>query len=421
MGANYSGIPLSLALAEVGFPTTIFDTSSEKISSLNRRESPITDVSSENVKRMIECGKLKASNDPDVLSAGNVIIICLPTAGKKTREPDHQQVLEAAEAIASRMAPGTLVILESTTLPCFTREQLIPRLANGKLQEGEDFFVAVAPERADPGNKNFTLANVPRVIGANSKSSAIVAKELYSHVTSAVVSVSNTDTAEMAKLLESAFRAVNYAVANEMVTMCQTLGVDTCEVIQAAATKPFGFMAFSPGPGIGGQTTHSERGYVSSSRSPMPASRLLDLADNVSARMPELVVDRVRDALNDRGQPVRGTKVLVVGVTYKPNISDMADSPALDIIEMLRARGAFVSYSDPYVYELSPASTKGAIGSPVRRVELEKARAFDCVLIVTDHACVDLENLVNEAPLIVDARNATSRFRTAHRDKIYTL
>jgi UDP-N-acetyl-D-glucosamine dehydrogenase len=416
VGAGYVGLPLAVEAAKAGFPTVAYDRARDKVELLSRGVSYIKDVRTTILEPLVRAGTLRASADPDVLGEADVVIICVPTPLNKTRDPDNSHIMDAADMIADRMRHPQLIVLESTTFPGFTREALLPRLAAGGKRPDEDFFLAFSPERVDPGNRKYFTHNTPKVIGGISKKSLELARAMYGQLIETVVPVSSTDSAEMVKLLENTYRAVNIGLVNEVAIMCQRLGLDTWEVIQAAATKPFGFMPFYPGPGLGGHCIPIDPLYLSWKLKTLKYNaRFIGLADEINSGMPELVVVLVADALNDRRKAVRGAQVLVSGVAYKRDVEDVRESPALDIIELLHRRGAEVAYADPHVPSLR-------IGDhDLRRVPFEEAGQYDCVVIATDHTSVDYGALCERAQLIVDTRNATRAFREKHGGKIVSL
>jgi UDP-N-acetyl-D-glucosamine dehydrogenase len=416
VGAGYVGLPLAVEAAKAGFPTTAYDKAREKVEALARGVSYVKDVPSAALEPLVRSGKLTALADPDVLSEADVVIICVPTPLNKTKDPDNSFIMDAAEMIAARMKRQQLIVLESTTFPGFTREALLPRLSEGGKRPDQDFFLAFSPERVDPGNKTYFTHNTPKVLGAISRKSLEVAQAMYGCFIETLVPVSSTDSAEMVKLLENTYRAVNIALVNEVAIMCARLGLDTWEVVQAAASKPFGFMPFYPGPGLGGHCIPIDPLYLSWKLKTLKYNaRFISLADEVNSSMPEFVVVMIADALNDRRKAVRGSRVLVCGVTYKRDIDDVRESPALDIIELLHRRGAEVQYSDLYVPTLR-------IGDhTLERVAVEEAGAYDCVVITTDHSSVDYARLVERAQLVVDTRNATRALRATHGHKIVSL
>jgi UDP-N-acetyl-D-glucosamine dehydrogenase len=418
VGAGYVGLPLAVEIAQAGYATIAFDKSTKKVEAINAGKSYIDDVPTTTIAALVKAKKLSGSADPDVLAAADAIIICVPTPLNKTKDPDNSYILDAADLIVSRMRPQQLFVLESTTFPGFTSEVLLPKLSSGGLALDKDFFLAFSPERVDPGNAKYHTKNTPKVIGGGSPLSLEHAITLYGKFIEKVVPVSSTDTAEMVKLLENTFRAVNIGLVNEVAIMCGRLGLDTWEVIEAAATKPFGFMPFFPGPGLGGHCIPIDPLYLSWKLKTLKYNaRFIALADEVNSAMPELVVTRVQDALNDRGKAIKGSSILVVGVTYKKDIDDARESPALDVIKLLEARGGQVSYHDRHV---APAALEHE-GIKTPAVGLDNVEQYDCVLITTNHSNVDYEALTKRANLVVDTRNATKDFRRSYRQKIVSL
>jgi UDP-N-acetyl-D-glucosamine dehydrogenase len=416
VGAGYVGLPLAVETAKAGFKTTAYDRARDKVDLLNRGVSYIKDVPTSVLEPLVKAGTLIGSADPDVLGEADTIIICVPTPLNKTKDPDNSFIMDAADMIAPRMKKPQLIVLESTTFPGFTREALLPRLSEGGKKPDEDFFLAFSPERVDPGNKKYFTHNTPKVIGGISKKSFEIARAMYSHFIETIVPVGSTDAAEMVKLLENTFRAVNIGLVNEVAIMCQRLGLDTWDVIQAAASKPFGFMPFYPGPGLGGHCIPIDPLYLSWKLKTLKYNaRFITLADEINSSMPELVVVLVADALNDRKKAVRGSRVLVSGVAYKRDIEDVRESPALDILELLHRRGAEVAYSDPFVPSLR------LVDHELKSVPIEEAGKYDCVVIATDHSSVDYAALVDRAQLVVDTRNATRALRASHAGKIVSL
>ncbi len=416
VGAGYVGLPLAVEVAKAGFRITAYDKSVDKVESLGRGVSYVNDVSSASLAPLVEAGTLDASTDPDVLWAADVVIICVPTPLNKTKDPDNSFILDAAEMLAPRMKRPQLVVLESTTFPGFTREVLLPRFVQAGRKPDEDFFLAFSPERVDPGNPKFFTHNTPKVLGGISPTSLEVAQAMYGHFIETIVPVSSTDSAEMVKLLENTFRAVNIGLVNEVAIMCRRLGLDTWEVLQAAASKPFGFMPFYPGPGLGGHCLPIDPLYLSWKLKTLKYNaRFITLADEINSAMPEVVAVMVADALNARRKAVRGSRILICGVAYKRDIDDVRESPALDIIELLQRRGAEVAYSDLY----APSIRVGEL--QLKHTPLEEAGRFDCVVITTDHRNVDYAALVERAQLVVDTRNATRALRAQYPDKIVSL
>ena len=410
IGLGYVGLPLVVEFAANGFKGIGFEVDQRKAAQINAGTSYIGDVPSLRVKELVSAGKLQATTNFDLLSECDAIIICVPTPLRKTKEPDVSYILAAAEEIKKRIRRGQLVILESTTYPGTTNEVLLPMLEETGLKLDQDFLLAFSPERVDPGNPQFLTHNIPKVVGGVTDDSTIVATHLYSHIVKDVHGVSSARVAEAAKLLENTFRAVNIGMANEMARLCYALNIDTWEVIRAAATKPFGFMPFYPGPGIGGHCIPLDPHYLSwKARQHGFDSRFISLAEEVNSRMPEHVVQLVSDGLNDERKPMKGSKVLLLGVAYKKDIDDVRESPALSIIDRLRAKGADVRYHDPFVKEVrfDDAHTESG-GDPLQSVSLtdDELRNADCVIIVTDHSDIDYKRVCSLTPLIVDTRNA---------------
>jgi UDP-N-acetyl-D-glucosamine dehydrogenase len=367
-------------------------------------------VSSHKVEEVVDAGRLRATTDFSHLSECDAIIICVPTPLRKTKEPDVSYILAAAEQIAERLRRGHLIILESTTYPGTTDEVLLPMFEAKGLKLDEDFLLAFSPERVDPGNPQFQTHNIPKVVGGVTDDSTAVAAHLYSQIVNDVHAVRSARVAEAAKLLENTFRAVNIGMANEMARLCYALNIDTWEVIRAAATKPFGFMPFYPGPGIGGHCIPLDPHYLSwKARQHGFDSRFISLAEEVNSRMPEHVVQLVSDGLNDERKAMKGSNVLLLGVAYKKDINDVRESPALSIIDRLRAKGANVRYHDPFVAEIRfDDSHTDSSGEPLSSVSLtnDELKSADCVIIVTDHSDIDYKRICSIVPLIVDTRNA---------------
>lgn len=407
VGLGYVGLPLAVEFAEAGFYATGFEVDFRKAESINRGESYIIDVPVESVRKMVEEKRLDATTDFARLAETDIIIICVPTPLRKTKEPDVSYILAAAEKIQATLRRGQLIILESTTYPGTTDEVLRPMFDEKGLKIDEDYFLAFSPERVDPGNPQFQTKNIPKVVGGVTQASTDVAGDAYECVVNRVHRVGSARAAEMAKLLENTFRSVNIAMVNELSQLCDTLGIDTWEVIEAAATKPFGFMAFYPGPGIGGHCIPLDPHYLSwKARMHGFEARFISLAEEVNSRMPEHVVDLVTRGLNKHRKSVNGSNVLVLGVAYKRDIDDVRESPALGIIEKIMKLGALVTYHDPYIPQFE---LEGDLREHLRSVELteETLKKSDCVLIVTDHRSIDYRWVTERASLIVDTRNAT--------------
>src|SRR6266850_846260 len=410
VGLGYVGLPLATEFARNGFKIIGFEVDERKADRINAGETYISDVDESLVKESVDAGRLRATTDFANLKECDAIIICVPTPLRKTKEPDVSFILAAAEEIKNHLRRGQLVILESTTYPGTTDEVLLPMFQETGLKLDEDFLLAFSPERVDPGNPEFQTHNIPKVVGGVTDDSTEVAAHLYSQIVNEVHSVTSARVAETAKLLENTFRAVNIGMANEMARLCYALNIDTWEVIRAAATKPFGFMPFYPGPGIGGHCIPLDPHYLSwKARQHGFDSRFIGLAEEVNSRMPEHVVQLVSDGLNDDRKAMKGARVLLLGVAYKKDIDDVRESPALSIIDRLRSKGCEVQYHDPFVQRISfdDSHTEGG-GAPLASVPLtdEELRAADCLIIVTDHSQIDYKRICQLTPLIVDTRNA---------------
>jgi len=402
VGLGYVGLPLAVTLAESGCTVIGIDQDSAKVEAIQRGESYIEDVPASQIAALVSAERLSASTSFETLAQADGVSICVPTPLRKTGDPDLSFIVSAVRAIAPHLHPEMVVILESTSYPGTTRELVLPELERQGCRVGTDLFLAFSPERVDPGRKDWTTANMPKVVGGITPACTEVAAAMYAQAMSAVVRVSSAEVAEMAKLLENTFRAVNIAMVNEMALMCERLGIDVWEVIEAAATKPFGFMKFTPGPGLGGHCIPIDPLYLSwKLKSVKYTARFIELASEINTSMPRHVVRRVQDLLNDAGKPLREARILIVGVAYKPNVADMRESPALDIIGLLQEKGAAVEYYDPYVPALA------GDGIELRSVsDLNKAAGLaDCVVIVTDHRALDYAALAKAARLIFDARN----------------
>ena len=403
VGLGYVGLPLSVEFAAAGLTVTGFDVSAEKVEAVNAGRSYIKDVPGSRVAELVKGGHLDASGNFDGLAACDAVIICVPTPLGKTRDPDLSMVVDAARAIAARLRPGQLVVLESTTYPGTTEELILPLLTEKGLKVGEDFFLAFSPERVDPGNERYNTRNTPKIIGGVTPECARVAQALYAKAVDTVIPVSNPRAAEMVKLLENTFRSVNIGLVNEVALMCDRLGVDVWEVIDAAASKPFGFMPFYPGPGLGGHCIPIDPLYLSWKLKTLNyRARFIELAGEVNSEMPEYVCKRVAAALNDMEKSVKGSAVLVLGVSYKRDVDDVRESPALDILRLLESRGARVGYNDPNVSQLHWN------GITLESQDLMPAvRRADVVVIVTDHTAYRYPEIVEAARVVVDTRNAT--------------
>ena len=410
VGLGYVGLPLAVELARAGFRATGVDLDRRKVDAINRGESYIQDVPTADVAEFHRAGKLTASADPAVLAALDTINICVPTPLRKTKDPDLSYVVSAVETIAQHLRAGQLIILESTTYPGTTEEVVQPILERRGLKAGRDFFLAFSPERVDPGNEKWHTRNVPKVVGGVTPECAALAAELYSASIEKVVPVSSPKVAEMVKLLENTFRAVNIGLVNELALMCDRLGISVWEVVDAAATKPFGFMPFYPGPGLGGHCIPIDPFYLSWKVKEVGfEARFIELAGHVNGAMPHHVVEKVADALNSHAKAVRGSSVLVLGISYKRDVNDMRESPALDVLAALHQKGAKVSYHDPYVPELPGREWPGVFdltSVPLTPDTLERA---DCAVIITDHHGFDYDRITRHAKLVVDTRNAIKK------------
>ena len=403
IGLGYVGLPLAIEFAEAGFRVSGIDIDEGRVGAIQKGRSYIQDVPTSEVRDLRRAGRLTATTDFSVLRHVDAVNVCVPTPLSKHRDPDVSYVVSAAEQVAKHLHPGMLVILESTTYPGTTDELILPLLQKTGMKVGRDFFLAFSPERVDPGNPKFNTRNIPKVVGGVTKACTDVAVKLYRQRLENVVPVSSPQVAEMVKLLENTFRSVNIGLVNELALMCARLKIDVWEVIRAAATKPFGFMPFYPGPGLGGHCIPIDPFYLSwKARASGFEARFIELAGNVNSQMPEHVVNLVAEGLNRRGKPVRGSRVLVLGVAYKADIDDTRESPSLDIMETLRERGARIEYSDPYVPALEFA------GRRLRSVPLSAAqlRRFDCVIIATAHKSFSYPTVLRNARLVVDTRNA---------------
>jgi UDP-N-acetyl-D-glucosamine dehydrogenase len=402
VGLGYVGLPLAMEFAKAGFSVTGIDVQASKVDALNRGESYVQDVPSETLRPQIAAGRFVATTDFAAIADLDTINIAVPTPLRKTKDPDMSFIVSACQEIAKHFGPGKLVILESTTYPGTTEELVLPMLEENKLKAGEDFFLCFSPERVDPGNPNFQTVNIPKVVGGITPACTELGALFYAQALEKVVPVSSTRVAEMVKLLENTFRMINIGLVNEIALMCDRMGINVWEVIEAAATKPFGFMPFFPGPGLGGHCIPIDPFYLSwKSKQAGMEARFIELAGQVNGQMPHFVVDKIQNALNDRVKPVKGSHVHVLGVAYKRDIDDVRESPALDIILLLERRGARITYSDPFVPSIRLDGRELTADD-----SLEMAAAADCVVVVTDHRAFDYGAILNRAKLIVDTRNA---------------
>jgi UDP-N-acetyl-D-glucosamine dehydrogenase len=407
VGLGYVGLPLAVELAKAGFHVTGIDLDQRKVQHINQGESYIPDVATADVQALHAKGLLDATTDFAVVRELDTINICVPTPLRKTKDPDMSYIVSAVEGIAKHLHPGMLIILESTTYPGTTDEVVQPMLEATGLKAGVDFFLAFSPERVDPGNPMFQTHNVPKVVGGCTPACSDLAKELYGSAIETIVPVSSTRVAEMVKLLENTFRAVNIGLVNELALMCDRMNIDVWEVVEAAKTKPFGFMAFYPGPGLGGHCIPIDPFYLSwKAKQTGFDPRFIELAGHINAGMPHYVVDKVSEALNTRRKAINGSNILIAGVAYKRDIDDMRESPALDVMGLLLVRGARVSYADPYVPEVHGREWSG--GYDIKAVDMTRGsiKQYDAVVVVTDHKTFDYKALLDEADVIVDTRNA---------------
>lgn len=409
VGLGYVGLPLAVEFARAGFHVTGVDVSQGKVDQINAGSSYVQDVPSSDVRELVSRGLLRATADFSAIAELDTVNIAVPTPLRKTKDPDMSYVVSASQQVARHIHPGMLVILESTTYPGTTEELLLPMFQSSGLRAGRDFFLCFSPERVDPGNPKYQTKNIPKVVGGITPACTGIGAAFYSMALDTVVPVSNTVVAEMVKLLENTFRMINIGLVNELAVMCHRMNINVWEVIDAAATKPFGFMPFYPGPGLGGHCIPIDPFYLSwKSKQAGIEARFIELAGHINGDMPRWVVSRIQDALNDQCKPLRNSRIHVLGAAYKRDIDDVRESPALDIIHLLQQRGAIVAYSDPYVPELRLDH------ATLRSEPLEALSSCDCAVIVTDHRAFDYEAIVRLAPLILDTRNALKGRREPH-------
>jgi len=417
IGMGYVGFPLAVEFASKGFSVTGIDIDEVKVKVINHCGSYIPDVDPEDVSPLVKEGKLRATTDFNVLSDMDAMSVCVPTPLNKTKNPDVSFILSASEEIKKRLHPGQLLVLESTTYPGTTEELIRPMMEETGLKVGKDFYLAFSPERVDPGNKLYTIRNTPKVIGACTPECLKHAAAYYSQIVEKVVPVSSSDTAEMVKLLENTFRAVNIALVNEVTLMCDVLGINVWEVIEAAASKPFGYMPFKPGPGLGGHCIPIDPHYLSwKLKSLNYYARFIELAGEINSSMPAYVVRKVTDALNSIQRSVKGSRILVMGVAYKKDIDDVRESPALDVVKLLQLKGGEILFSDPFVQELK---MNGKILTS-HQLTPDLVRSIHCLVVTTDHTAFDYRMVLENATMIVDTRNAFGS-RGLKSDKIIQL
>ncbi len=420
LGLGYVGLPLAVVFGEAGFHVTGVDPDERKVNSLNNCVSYIPDVKTEAVTRLVQSGHLTATTDFSVLKQMDAVSICVPTPLRQTGDPDMSFIISAMDELAKYMHKGMVVVLESTTYPGTTRELLLPKLGtdNG-LTVGEDWFLAFSPERVDPGREDFTTLNTPKVVGGITESCSEVAAAWYAGAIQHIHAVSSAEAAEMSKLLENTFRMINIGLVNELAIMCERLGVDVWEVIDAAATKPFGFMKFTPGPGLGGHCIPIDPLYLSwKMKSFHYNARFIELASEINTNMPRYVVTRMLDAMNDRGQILKGSKVLVLGAAYKPDIDDVRESPSLDVIGLLQKKGAKVQYHDPYIPHIHHEYDGWHMDSV--KDMMQAVKEADAVVIVTNHTVYDYKAIIDAAKFVFDSRNATGKLGK-NSDKVVRL
>jgi UDP-N-acetyl-D-glucosamine dehydrogenase len=409
VGLGYVGLPLAVEFARAGFVTTGIDLDQRKIDAVNQGTSYIPDVETAEVTRLVDGRTLNATSDFSIVAELDTINICVPTPLRKTKDPDMSYIVSAVEKIAEYLHPGMLIILESTTYPGTTEELVQPMLEAGGLKAGVDFFLAFSPERVDPGNPTFNTHNVPKVVGGVGPESTQLASLLYGAAIETIVPVSSPQAAEMVKLLENTFRMVNIGLVNEIALMCDRLGLDVWEVVKAAATKPFGFMPFYPGPGLGGHCIPIDPFYLSwKAKQTGFDPRFIELAGQINGGMPHFVVDKIGDALNRHHKSINGSTVLILGIAYKRDIDDMRESPSLDVMALLHQKGAHVCYADPYVPQLPARAWHGGFDMQTEPITPAALAEADCVAILTEHRTVDYDMVLNAARLIVDTRNAIS-------------
>ena len=408
IGLGYVGLPLAVEFGKAGFSVTGFDNDEAKVSSVGNGDSYISDVSSKDIKDLVSSKKLKATLDKALLNKMDVIIICVPTPLRKTKEPDISFILQAAEDINANLRKGQLVILESTTYPGTTEEVIFPKLGGNGLKVGKDIFIAFSPERVDPGNAKYKTKDIPKVVGGVTSTCTELTRLLYSQIIKEVIPVSSPRSAEMVKLLENTYRIVNIGLINELALLCNKMDVDVWEIINAAKTKPFGFMPFYPGPGVGGHCISTDPHYLSwKARTYGFETRFIELAEKINSSMPHYVVDRIIDGLNSQKKPLKGSKILIVGVTYKKDISDIRESPAFAIINSLIEKKAKIQYHDPLV----PSLTIDGLSLNSIDLTKESISSSDCIVIVTDHTVLDYKLIAENANLVLDTRNVLNAFK----------
>ena len=409
VGLGYVGLPLAVEFAKAGFHVTGIDLNADKTERVNAGDSYVGDIPSGVLAELVRAGKLRATTDFSAVRDLDTVNICVPTPLRKTKDPDMSYIVSACEQIQNHLHAGMLIILESTTYPGTTDELLLPMFEKSGLRAGEDFFLCFSPERVDPGNPKYQTANIPKVVGGTTPACTRMGQLFYSQALATVVPVSSTQVAEMVKLLENTFRMINIGLVNEMAMMCERIGINVWEVIEAAATKPFGFMPFYPGPGLGGHCIPIDPFYLSwKTKQAGIEARFIELAGYINGQMPHFVVDKIQNALNDAGKPVKGSRVHILGVAYKKDIDDLRESPALDVMLLLQRRGATISFTDPYVPQIQ------LDGIRLEAQPESVAAEADCVAIITDHSAFDFSAVAAGARLIVDTRNALKGVNAPH-------
>ncbi|HDP70016.1 MAG TPA: nucleotide sugar dehydrogenase [Actinobacteria bacterium] len=407
VGLGYVGLPLAVEMAQAGFNVTGIDVDGKKVSMISKGKNYIPDLDENTIKSLVKDGYLEATSDFNIVKNLDVIIICVPTPLNKMREPDTSYISSSINSISPHLKKGQLIILESTSYPGTTEEIILPVIEKCGFRVGEDIHLAFSPERVDPGNKGFSIKNTPKVVGGVTKKCTDIASLMYAQIADEVISVSSPKTAEMTKLLENIFRCVNIALVNEIMILCNRMGIDVWEVIKAASTKPFGFMPFYPGPGLGGHCIPIDPFYLSWKAKEYDFyTEFIELAGKVNQNMPYYVVTRISEALNDVQKSINGSKILILGVAYKKDIDDLRESPALEIIKILKERGAHISYHDPYISEFE---VEGSIFNS-QHVNEKMLEEKDCVVVITDHSNVDYNFIAKKASLVVDTRNALNDF-----------
>jgi len=409
VGLGYVGLPLAAAFAEAGLKVKGFDVQEKRVDSINRGESYINDVNNQVLAKIITTSRLQVTTDQSHLRETDAILICVPTPLTKAKEPNMSYIIRESEEIAKYLRPGQLIVLESTTYPGTTRDIVLPILERTRLKAGRDFYLVFSPERVDPGNKKFSLKNTPKLVGGLDDASTALAASLYRQVVETVIEVSSPEVAEMTKIFENVFRLVNIALVNELASLCENMGISVWEVIEAASSKPYGYMPFYPGPGVGGHCIPLDPYYLSNKAKEFDLHvRFIELAAEINERMPHHVVSRIIEAMSVNGKSIKDAKVLLLGVSYKKDVEDTRESPSLKLIRLLREKGAVVSYNDPYIAQIQNGKKS------LKSVELtrESVSSSDCVVIATDHSSYDYQSIVDNAKIVFDTRGATRAIKS---------